>query len=132
MVLNELYSLELIKKIDLLTDYPKTKEVQQLQPLFKEGLWIFHPKFEGTTRFTSNRSMNKVLVDLLGVKDYVSENSKKRPDFVVLDNSTVGIFSSYSYKEDSNVIGGYDEILIIELKKGTSSIGDNEMTQAVN
>lgn len=57
---------------------------------------------------------------------------KKRPDFVVLDNSTVGTFSSYSYKEDSNVIEEYDEILIIELKKGGHNIGDDEMTQAVN
>lgn len=133
LVLNELYKrLELIKKIDLLTDDPKTKEVQQLQPLFKEGLWIFHPKYEGTTRYTSNQAMNKVIVDLLGVKDYCSENSKKRPDFVVLDNSTVGTFSSFSYEEDSNVIEGYDEILIVELKKGGSNIGDEEMTQAVN
>lgn len=132
-VLNELYKrLELIKKIDLLTDDPKSKEVQQLQPLFKEGLWIFHPKYEGTTRYTSNQAMNKVIVDLLGVEDYSSENSKKRPDLVVLDNSTVGTFSSYSYKEDSNVIEGYDEILIIELKKGGHNIGDDEMTQAVN
>lgn len=133
LVLNELYKrLELIKKIDLLTDNPETKEVQQLQPLFKEGLWIFHPKYEGTTRFTSNQSMNKVIVDLLGVKDYDSENSRKRPDFVVLDNSTLGIFSSYSYKEDSNVIEGYDEILIIELKKGGHNIGNKEMNQAVD
>lgn len=133
LVLNELYKrLELIKKIDLLTDDPKTKEVQQLQPLFKEGLWIFHPKYEGTIRFTSNQPMNKVIVDLLGVEDYASENRKKRPDFVVLPNSTLGIFSSYSYEEDSNVIEGYDEILIIELKKGGSNIADKEMTQAVN
>ena len=132
-VLNELYKrLELIKKIDLLTDDPKAKEVQQLQPLFKEGLWIFHPKYEGTTRYTSNQTMNKVIVELLGVEDYSSENNKKRPDFVVLDNSTVGTFSSYSYKEDSDVIEGYDEILIIELKKGGHNIGDDEMTQAVN
>ncbi|WP_415953012.1 hypothetical protein [Methanobrevibacter woesei] len=76
--------------------------------------------------------MNKVIVELLGVEDYSSENNKKRPDFVVLDNSTVGTFSSYSYKEDSDVIEGYDEILIIELKKGGHNIGDDEMTQAVN
>ena len=133
LVLNELFKrLELIKKIDLLIDNPETKEVQQLQPLFKEGLWIFHPKYEGTTRFTSNQSMNKVIIDLLGVKDYASENSKKRPDFVVLDNSTLGTFSSYYYKEDSNVIEGYDEILIIELKKGGHNIGNSEMNQAVD
>ena len=132
LVLNELYKcLELITKIDLLIDNPNTKEVQQLQPLFKEGLWIFHPKYEGTTRYSSNQSMNKVIVDLLGVEGYASENSKKRPDFVVLPNSTIGTFSSYSYKEDSNVIDGFDEILIIELKKGASNIDSDEMNQVL-
>ena len=43
----------------------------------------------------------------------------------------MGTFASYSYKEDSNVIEGYDEILIIELKKGFSNIGSDEMDQAV-
>lgn len=132
-MLNELYErLESIKKIELLIDNPESKELQLLQHLFKESLWIFHPKYEGTTRYTSNQTMNKVIIDLLGVGDYCSENSKRRPDFVVLDNSSLGTFSSDSYKEDSNVIDGYDEILIIELKKGGSTIGDKEMTQAVN
>ena len=49
LTLNELYKrLELIKKIELLIDNPETKEIQQLQPLFKEGLWIFHPKYESS------------------------------------------------------------------------------------
>ena len=126
LVLNELYErLELIRKIELLIDNPDTNEVQQLQLLFKEALWILHPKYEGTTRYISNQIMNKLIADFL---NYPSE---KKLNFVVLDNSTIGTFSSYSYKEDSNVIDGFDEILIIELKKGGSNIGSNEMDQAV-
>ena len=124
LVLNELYNrLELIKKIDLLSDNPDTNEVMQLQALFKDGLWIFNPEYEGT-RYTSNESLNKVIAELLG-------SSEKRPDFAVSDNSTVKTFSSYSYKKDSAVIDGYDEIIIIELKKGKSNITDKEMNQAV-
>ena len=131
IVLNELYArIDLINRLELLIDDPQTKELQQLQPLFKEGLWIFHPKYEGTTRFTSNQTMNKVMVDLLGVKDYNSENAKKRPDFVVLENSTVNAYSSDFYVDDSEVIDGFDEVLIIELKKGGSVIGSTEKFQA--
>lgn len=131
LVLNELYNrLELIKKLELLVDDPQTREVQQLQPLFKEGLWIFHPKYEGTTRFTSNQSMNKVMAKLLNVENYHSENAKKRPDFVVLENSTLSTFTSDNYVADSEVIDGYDELLIIELKRGGSEIGYDEKQQA--
>ena len=42
--------------------------------------------------------MNKIIVDLLGVKDYHSENAKKRPDFVVLENSTISSFTSDYYR----------------------------------
>lgn len=133
LVLNELYKrLELINKIDLLTENPKTKEVQQLQPLFKEGLWIFHPKYEGTTRFTSNQEMNKVMYDLLKIENYESENAKKRPDFVVLEDSTISTYVSDYYIGDSEVIDGYDEILIIELKRGGSKIKSKEKYQALD
>ena len=133
LVLNELYKrLELIRKIDLLTENPQTKEVQQLQPLFKEGLWIFHPKYEGTTRFTSNQEMNKVMCDLLKVKNYESENAKKRPDYVVLEDSTISTYSSDYYIGDSEVVDGFDEILIIELKRGGSKIKSKEKYQALD
>ena len=133
LVLNELYKrLELINKIDLLTENPKTKEVQQLQPLFKEGLWIFHPKYEGTTRFTSNQEMNKVMYDLLKIENYESENAKKRPEFVVLEDSTISTYVSDYYIGDSEVIDGYDEILIIELKRGGSKIKSKEKYQALD
>lgn len=131
LVLNELYNrLELINKIDLLIDDPDTKEVQQLQPLFKEGLWIFNPKYEGTTRYTSNQSMNNVMKNILNVQDYHSKNYNKRPDFVVTEDSTVSTFTSDYYKEDSEVIVGFDELIIIELKKGASKIGYSEKEQA--
>lgn len=131
LVLNELYRrLKLIKRLELLVNDPQTKELQQLQPLIKEGLWIFHPKYEGTTRFTSNQSINKVMVELFGVEDYHSENAKKRPDFVVLEESTFSAFSSDNYVDDSEVIDGYDEILLIELKRGGSEIGTDERDQA--
>ena len=62
---------------------------------------------------------------------FYRENAKKRPDFVVLENSTLSTFTSDKYIEDSEVIDGYDELLIIELKRGGSEIGLKEKFQTL-
>lgn len=138
-VLGELYNrLRLIKELEILVDDPKTLELKQLQPLFDIGLWIFGPEYEGTTNFTSNKTLNVVMRDLLkrDIKEGDSENDKKRPDFVVLENdamgeSTLGLFSSKAYDEDdTGEVDGYRKILILELKRGGSTIGYTELNQA--
>lgn len=143
-VLDELYErLRLIKQLEILVEDPKTLELKQLQPLFKKGLWIFGPEYEGTTNFTSNQTLNVVVRDLLkeDVDKFDLENSNKRPDFVVLEKdsvkSTLGIFSSKSYdddneddEDDESDVDGYRKILILELKRGGSTIGYNEFNQA--
>lgn len=132
LVLDELYNrLRLTEKLDVLVNDSRANELKQIHPLIQEGLWIFGPEYEGTTNFTSNKGLNKVMVDLLGVKDYSSENSKRRPDLVVLeDGSVLSLFSSNEYEETSGVVKGYRKILIIELKKGNSVISFDEKIQA--
>ena len=76
--------------------------------------------------------MNKVMCDLLKIENYESENAKKRPDYVVLKDSTISTYSSDYYIGDSEVVDGYDEILIIELKRGGSKIKSKEKYQALD
>lgn len=138
-VLDELYGrLRLIKELEILVEDPKTLELKQLQPIFKKGLWIFGPEYEGTTNFSSNKTLNFVMKNLLK-EDIVKtdpENLKKRPDFVVLENdsneeSTLGTFSSKNYdKENTGEVDGYRKILILELKRGGSTIGYKDFNQA--
>ncbi|MGP8024540.1 MAG: ATP-binding protein [Methanobacterium sp.] len=137
-VLDELYNrLRLIKELETLVEDPNTLELKQLQPLFDRGLWIFGPEYEGTTNFTSNKTLNVVMRDLLkrDINKNDLENSKKRPDFVVLENdaleeSTLGLFSSKAYDDDSGEVDGYRKILILELKRGGSTISYDEFNQA--
>ncbi len=73
-----------------------TQEVQELQPIFERGLWIFGPEFE-TIEFTSNRGMTTVIQDIFGS---AQKGSRNRPDFVILPDSTVGLYSYPLYDED--------------------------------
>ena len=104
-----------------------TQEVQELQPLFRRGLWIFGPEFE-TIEFTSNEGMTTVIQKLFK-PDQKIVGSKNRPDFAILPDSTVGFYSYPKY--DSVTAGevGVDRLVVIELKKPGITIDSEHMDQ---
>jgi hypothetical protein len=130
IVLGELEKrLKLIENLDRLVENPSTDELHELQPLFERGLWIFGPEFE-SIEFTSNSSLTTVLKNLL--EDKVVRplsNPRKRPDFVVLPDSTLGVYSRDSFDERSEP-DGIDKVLIVELKRGGFPISHKEVSQA--
>ncbi|MBO2653203.1 ATP-binding protein [Shewanella algae] len=101
-----------------------TREVQDLQPLFHQGLWIFGPEFE-TIEFTSNEGMTKVIQELFRSE---IKGSRNRPDFAILPDSTVGSYSYHKYDEDGGEIG-IDRLVIVELKKPGVPISTEEKAQ---
>jgi hypothetical protein len=128
-VLEELdWRLKLIKKIESLCDDPKADELHKLQPLFETGLWIFGPEYEGI-QFTSNKSLSTVIKKLFNGGEV--NDPKKRPDFVVLPDSSLGIYSSDRYDEDGEVCG-IKKVLIVELKRGGSKIVKKHLIQATD
>lgn len=131
-VLNELrYRLDLIKKLDELVDNHTTDELHDLQPLFERGLWIFGPEFESIS-YISNRSLSTIVKKFLQDKGKpVLENPSKRPDFVVLPDTSIGIYASDRFDENHQV-DGFSQIIIVELKKGGFKISLDEKSQALN
>lgn len=126
IVLDEIeYRTTLLEKLQLKVLNTKSDEVQDLQPLFHRGLWIFGPEYE-TISFTSNRGMTAVVQDLCGVKD--GTGSKNRPDFAILPNSTVGLYSLAKF-DDQGAEVGVDRLTIVELKRPGVPIGDEENSQ---
>lgn len=123
MVLDELRDrLEIIKKMESLVEDPKTDELHELQPLFEHGLWIFGPEYESID-FLSNKTLATVIktfFDKKGVK-YL-KNPRERPDFVALDNGSIGVYSSDRFDENTSEVNGIHKVLIVELKKGGSII----------
>jgi len=116
--------LKLIEEVRLKTEDESADEVQELQPLFGQALWIFGPQFE-TIEFTSNRGMTTVIRQLFGGAERGSLN---RPDFVALPDSTVGIYARPSFDGEHNE-DGVEAVVIVELKKPGVAIGDREKSQ---
>lgn len=101
-----------------------TREVQDLQPLFHQGLWIFGPEYE-TIEFTSNEGMTKVIQSLFKADQIGSRN---RPDFAILPDSTVGSYCYPTYDVYGGEIG-IDRLVIVELKKPGIAISTDEKAQ---
>ena len=125
IVLDELQvRLKLVDELLAKTSTSTTQEVQELQPLFHRGLWIFGPEFE-TIEFTSNQGMSTVIQKLF--KDD-TQGSLKRPDFVVLPDGTAGLYSYPKY-DDSNAEIGVDRLVIVELKRPGVMVGGDQKNQ---
>jgi Histidine kinase-, DNA gyrase B-, and HSP90-like ATPase len=128
-VLDELrYRLDLITQLDGLVESHTADELHDLQPLFERGLWIFGPEFESIS-FTSNRSLATVVKKFFGTANL--EHPGKRPDFVILTDSSIGIYGCDDFNENHEV-SGFKSIVIVELKRGGFKITNEEKTQATN
>lgn len=124
-VLDEIqFRLRLIEDMRSKIHKKSTLEVQELQPLFSKGLWIFGPEFE-SIEYTSNQGMTKVLQDLFKLEE---TGSKNRPDFVVLPESSVGLYGCYDY-DDEGCESGVRKVVIVELKKPGVKLNSGEKEQ---
>jgi len=103
----------------------RADEVRELQPLIERSLWAFGAEFE-SIEFTSNRGMSAVIRQLLGGE---VRGSLNRPDFVILDNASVGLFSRPKYG-DGYEIEGVEHLVIVELKRPGIPIGMDQKNQA--
>lgn len=130
-VLDELeWRLRLIKQMNSLVINPDTKELKELHPLMENGLWIFGPEYEGS-RYLSNKSLQTAMNKFFD--GAMIETPRNRPDFLLLSNGDIlDVFASDREDKDGKEIPGFDQIMIIELKRGDSLITIKEMDQARN
>jgi histidine kinase/DNA gyrase B/HSP90-like ATPase len=127
IVLNELDKrLTLIKRLNERVGKSTSDELHVLQPLFERGLWIFGPEYEGI-EFRSNRGMAEIVKNFFGLPE--ADVSRRRPDFVALADSSVGIYSADAYGDDGEV-HGVSKVLIVELKRGGFTLAQKELDQA--
>jgi hypothetical protein len=114
-------------ELENLVEKHTTDELHDLQPLFERGLWIFGPFFESIS-FASNRTLATVVKSHLG--DAVLDSPRYRPDFVVLADSSIGVYSTDAF-DDENEVAGLERVVIIELKRGGHTITHKEKDQAL-
>jgi hypothetical protein len=113
IVLSELdRRMSVIKELQELVRNRNSDEVHDIQPLFERGLWMFGPEYE-SVEFTSNRGMTHVVQEFFERKNILG--SRKRPDFVVLPDSTIGLYAADDFTDGE--VSGVRKILIVELSR---------------
>lgn len=117
--------LKLIADLDKKLSDESADEVGDLQPLFERSLWVFGPEFE-SLEFTSNRGMTTVIQKIFGVD---AEGTRQRPDFVMLPDGSVGLYSRDTHDLGHDV-DGVARLVIAEIKKPGVTIGSDQKGQA--
>lgn len=117
--------LKLVNELQNRLSDQNTKEVQDLQPLFEKGLWIFGPEFE-TIEYTANEGMTRVVQDLFNQKG--GTGSRNRPDFAILPDGTCGLYAYPRYDAEGGE-NGTDRLVVIELKRPGLKIGEEQKAQ---
>jgi hypothetical protein len=128
LALDEIQSrLKLIGELDRKLRDPNLSEVGDLQPLLERSLWVFGPEFE-SLEFTSNRGMTEVIQKLFGSPH---TGSRLRPDFAMVPDGSVGLYSRDSH-DLGHEVDGVSRLVIAEIKRVGVTIGADEKAQPWN
>ncbi|MCK6393072.1 ATP-binding protein [Zoogloea sp.] len=123
--------LAVIVAIEKLSGDDSTDELHTLHPLVTQARWLFGPEFD-SSEYASNVSLKtaaeKVFQKRLSKDAFV--NAKQRPDIMALANATCSIVGTEGFDPTDPTLTRIQNVLIIELKKGRSAIGRDEMNQA--
>lgn len=131
-VLDEIdHRLAVLAAIEKLSGDELADELHTLHPLVTQARWLFGPEFD-SSEFASNVSLKTAAEKVFGKKlsSDAFINAKQRPDIVVLKDSTCSIVGTEGFDQVDSTLTRIQTVLIIELKKGRSAIGREEMTQA--
>lgn len=132
IVLDEIdQRISVIESIRKLASDKTVDELQVLHPLIANARWIFGPEFD-SPEYSYNNQLHTTVEKVFGKKIERNNfnNNKKRPDIVVMGNSTFSINCINDFDTDTG-ISNIKKILIIELKRGGFKLGKNERNQAV-
>ncbi len=122
-----------LKVIEALRRFSGNKDADELHtihPLVLKARWLFGPEYESSEYSSSNVGLVKTIAQVFGQKidQAAFLNAKKRPDIVVLKESTLGAQALDSV--DENGLERTKSVLLIEVKRGGYSIGRDEINQA--
>jgi len=120
-----------LEAIEKLCGDPATDELHTLHPLVTQARWLFGPEFD-SSEYASNVSLRSATEKIFGKRVTTSSfaNSRQRPDIVVLGDATCSVVGTETFDSADLNLMRIQGVLIIELKKGRSAIGRDEMNQA--
>ncbi|MCA6392712.1 MAG: ATP-binding protein [Cytophagales bacterium] len=123
--------ISVIEAIRKLASDSTVDELHVLHPLVASARWIFGPEYD-SPEYSSNSQLQTTVEKVFGKKIEKStfNNNKKRPDIVVMGQSTFSITATADF-DNENGLSAIKKILIIELKRGGFKLGREERNQAV-
>lgn len=123
--------LSVIAAIEKLGGDENADELHTLHPLVTKARWLFGPEFDSSF-YSSNHTLRTVAREIFKVKpaDTRFFNPQKRPDLVAIPTSTLSIVGTETFDSNNENLCSIRDVLLIELKKGRSTIGMDEMFQA--
>lgn len=131
-VLDEIdHRLSVVTAIEKLCGDPATDELHTLHPLVTQARWLFGPEFD-SSEYASNVSLRTATAKIFGkrVATTAFANARQRPDIVSLSDATCSVVGTEAFDSANSNLMRLQDVLIIELKKGKSAIGREEMNQA--
>ncbi len=122
--------IRVVEAIEKLSVDPHVDELHTLHPLVTQTRWLFGPQFD-SPHFISNVSLRTAVSRIVGQRVSASgfENPRKRPDLLFLQHSTLSA-TAVDIISDETGLATLDQILLLELKRGASTIAREEMRQA--
>lgn len=120
-----------LKVIEALRQFSADKNAEELQtihPLVFKARWLFGPEYE-SPEYSSNNTLQQTIKQVFGKKVDKSAfvNARKRPDIVVLQDSSINAQAIEGFEDGLSRI---KQVLLIEVKRGGFPIGRDEVNQA--
>lgn len=131
-VLDEIdHRLAVVTAIEKLCGDPATDELHTLHPLVTQARWLFGPEFD-SSEYASNVSLRTATAKIFGkrVSADAFANARQRPDIVLLSDAICSVVGTETFDSVNSNLMRIQDVMIIELKKGKSAIGRDEMNQA--
>lgn len=122
--------LVVIEALSKLSGDKKADELHGLHPLVTEARWLFGPEFD-SPEFVSNVSLSTAMRRVFGKRfgDQALDSPRHRPDLIVVPDATISGVATEHFDEASG-LSVLQDILLIELKRGDSEIGRDQVYQA--
>lgn len=120
--------IRVVEAVEKLAADSNVDELHTLHPLVTQARWLFGPQYDSLA-FTSNITIRRVIEHIVGKPERPLgyENPKKRPDLVFLAGSTVSTTAVEGWEDELATI---EQILLLELKRGGSTIRRDDVFQA--
>ena len=122
--------LSVVKALEKLMGDPNADELHSIHPLITHARWLFGPEYDSPS-YASNVTIQKAAAQTFKKRidpDGIT-NPRQRPDLIFLKDATMSLTATETFKDDSSVVV-LQRLLLIELKKGNSTIVLKHINQA--